>query len=356
LADRVLRVATVGQGFMGRAHSNAFRQAGHFYDLPVRLDLRLLCGRDQARLDEMAARYGWAATATDWRAAVERPDIDVVDIAVPNNMHAEVAIAAARAGKIVWCEKPLAVNAEESARMVEAARGVPTMVWFNYRRLPAVVLTRRLIDEGRIGQVFHYRALYLQEWGADPTRPPNWKTDRAVAGSGVLGDLLSHSIDLALMLNGAIRDVAALQHTFAGGRAVDDATLVLARFANGSLGSFEATRYATGCKNHNSFQIHGSRGAVRFNLEDLNRLDFADAAESRDLQGFRSILVNAPQFWKPGHVIGYEHTFIAAVADFLSAWSRGGEFHPDFRDAHEVQRVLAAVERSAASGSATTAV
>jgi predicted dehydrogenase len=229
------------------------------------------------------------------------------------------------------------------------------MVWFNYRRVPAISYARRLVEEGHIGQVFHYRATYLQEWGNDPTRPPGWKTDKTQAGSGVLGDLLSHLIDTALWLNGPIREVAAMQHTFAPGRDVDDATLLLARFENSSVGTFEATRYAVGCRNRNAFQIHGAGGMLRFNLEDFNHLEFLDATEPRNLQGARNMLVTGPDqpyasnFWKPGHVIGYEHTFIAALGDFLGALAEGQPFHPDFEDAQKVQLVLAAVERSAAA-------
>lgn len=353
MADKPLNIAIIGQGFMGRAHSNAYRQVKHFFDVPLEPRLKVICGRNPENLARIAATWGWEEISTDWRAVVERPDIDVVDVAAPNSLHAEMALAAAMAGKIVLCEKPLAVSVEEGERMAEAVRGAPNMVWFNYRRAPAIAFTRRLVEEGRIGQVFHYRATYLQEWGNDPTRPPGWKLRRSEAGSGVLGDLLSHLIDTALYLNGPIREVSAMMHTFAAGRDVDDATLLLARFANGSVGTFEATRYAVGCRNRNAFEIHGSRGMARFNLEDLNRLEFFDAGDARNLQGGRNLLVTGPDhpyatnFWKPGHIIGYEHTFIAALGDFLGCLSSGAGFHPDFDDALGVQRVLAAVERSA---------
>jgi predicted dehydrogenase len=346
---------------MGKAHSNALHQAPHFFDIPYELRRTLLCGRDQQGLDRMASRWGWEETATDWRAAVERADIDVVDIATPNHLHAPIALAALEAGKIVWCEKPLATTLEESARMAQEARGRRTLVWFNYRRVPAVAFARQLVDQDRIGRPFHYRATYLQEWGNDPTRPPNWKVRAAEAGSGVLGDLLSHSVDTALYLNGPIAQVSAMQHTFAdvgAHRDIDDATLALARFANGSVGTFEATRFATGARNRNGFELHGANGAVRFNLEDLNRLEFVDATESRNLQGSRSILVTGPDhpywssFWKPAHIIGYEHTFIATLADFLFALAADQPFHPDFADAHRVQEVLDAMAKSARSGSA----
>ncbi len=351
-----LRVALIGQGFMGRAHSNAFHQVGRFFDAPYELKLQVICGRDAERLAAMAARWGWSETAADWRLAVERKDIDVVDIAVPNALHAPVAVAAAQAGKVVLCEKPLATSAEDGRRMVEAAGGLRTMVWFNYRRAPAVAFAKQLIDQGRIGRVFHYRATYLQEWGNDPTRPPGWKTDKAQAGSGVLGDLLSHVVDMAVYLNGPMVKVQALQHTFREGRDVDDATLALVRFANGSIGSLEATRYAVGCRNSNRFEIHGERGMVRFDLEDLNRLEFFDAAEPSNLQGARRLLITGPDhpywtnFWKPGHIIGYEHTFVAALADFLEALDRGAEYHPDFEDGQRVQTVLEAIAQAGRTG------
>ncbi len=353
MPSRTLGVALIGQGFMGRAHSNAWRQVKHFFEVPFDLELRAICGRDRARLEQMAATWGWQAVSTEWRAVVERGDIDLVDVATPNALHAAMAVAAAQAGKVVLCEKPLAVSLEEADRMVEAARGRPTGVWFNYRRVPAVAFARKLIEEGRLGEVFHYRATYLQEWGADPTRPPSWKTERAQAGSGVLGDLLSHVVDLALYLNGAIQEVNALTRTWAAGRDVDDATLALARFANGSLGTLEATRYAVGCRNRNAFQIHGARGMLAFDLEDFNHLVFHDATEAANLRGGRRLLVTgpdqpyAPNFWKPGHTLGYEHTFIAALADFLTALARGERFRPDFEDGRRVQCVLEAIARSA---------
>jgi predicted dehydrogenase len=283
---------------------------------------------------------------------IERKDIQIVDIATPNRLHAEIAIAAAQAGKIVFCEKPLAMNAEEAQRMAEAARRVPTLVWFNYRRVPAIALAKRLVDEGRLGQIYHYRATYLQSWGAARAGTDGWRFHLSEAGSGVVGDLLAHLVDIALLLNGKISKVNGMTHTFAPGREVDDAVLLQACFENGSLGTFEATRYAIGCQNQNTFQIHGSRGMLRFNLEDLNHLEFFDAQESPQTQGVTNIMVTHPEhpyvrhFWPPGHIIGYEHTFIATLADFLTALSSGQPFHPNFEDALEVQRILAAVEES----------
>jgi predicted dehydrogenase len=341
---------------MGRAHSNAFRQAPHFFDLPFEIECKVICGRDLSRLRVMADTWGWLETATDWRAVVERGDVNAVDIATPNALHAPIALAAAAAGKIVMCEKPLALSVEEAARMAASVRGVPNMVWFNYRRVPAISFARQLIEQGRLGRVFHYRATYLQEWGNDPSRPPGWKLDKSQAGSGATGDLLSHLLDTAMWLNGPIREVSAMQQTFAPGRSVDDAVVSLARFENGSVGSFEATRYAVGCRNRQGFEIHGSKGMLRFDLEDLNRLEFLDATDPPNVQGLRRLLVTGPDhpyagnFWKPGHIIGYEHTFIAALADFLQALAGSRPFHPDFEDAYRVQLVLCAVEHSAEMG------
>ncbi len=341
---------------MGRAHSNAYAQVKHFFEIPFEIERAVLCGRDRARLEQTAAAWEWREVETDWRAVVSRKDIDLVDVAAPNALHAPMAIAAAEAGKIVLCEKPLGVSAAEGARMAEAVRGLPNMVWFNYRRVPAVAFARQLIDEGRIGRVFHYRATYLQQSGNDPSRPPSWKTDRAIAGSGVIGDLLSHLVDTALYLNGPIRELSAMAETFAPGRDVDDACIALARFANGSVGSFEASRYGVGCRNRNAFEIHGERGMIGFNLERLNHLEFYDATEPRNTQGARGILVTGPdqpyagRYWKPGHTIGYEHTFINALGDFLHALAKDEEFHPNFEDAQKVQLILDAVQKSAQSG------
>jgi predicted dehydrogenase len=349
------RVALLGQGFMGKAHSNAYCQAPHFYDLPFTIHRTLLCGRDAASLGAMAARWGWEETTTDWRAAVERPDIDAVDICLPNHLHAPVAQAAAQAGKMILCEKPLALTLAEAEAMVEAARGVRTMVWFNYRRVPAIAYARRLLDEGRLGTIFHYDAAYRQQWGADTSRAATWRMDPAQAGSGVADDLLTHLLDTALYLNGRVREGVALARTFAADRGVDDAVLAMLQFANGSVGTFEATRFAIGCRNANTFRIHGSGGMLGFNLERLNHLEFADASQPAVEQGTRDMLVTDPthpifgNFWRPGHIIGYEHTFIAALAEFLEAVHADAPFHPDFADGLEVQRVLDAIQRSAAS-------
>lgn len=350
-----LNVAMIGHGFIGRVHSNAFHQVGHFFETPYELQLKVICGRDLAKLEAMASQWGWEALETDWRTVISRPDIQVVDIAVPNALHAPIALAAIQAGKIVLCEKPLAMSLEEARTMAQAARQVPNLVWFNYRRVPAVAFAKQLVDEGRIGRTFHYRALYLNQSGNDPARATGWRYKRAEAGSGAMGDLLSHSIDLALHLNGAITELAAMTHTFAPERDVDDATALMARFANGSVGTFEASRFGVGCRNRNAFELNGSRGMLRFDLEDMNWLEFLDATESPNMQGSSSILTTGPNhpyaenFWKSGHIIGYEHTFIATLADFLTALGKGEPFHPNFDDALAVQRVLDTAERSAQS-------
>jgi predicted dehydrogenase len=349
---QILNVAMIGTGFIGKVHSNAFQQVGHFFRTPYQLRLRVVCGRNREKLEAVASQWGWEEIATDWRAVVERKDIDVVDIAVPNALHAPIAIAASAAGKIVLCEKPLAMSLDEAQRMATAARNVPNLVWFNYRRVPAVAFSKILIGEGRVGQIFHYRALYLNQSGNDPAKTTGWRYQRAVAGSGAMGDLLSHAVDLALDLNGAITELIAMTQTFVPARDVDDAVMLMVRFANGSVGSFEASRFATGSRNRNSFEINGSKGMLRFSLENLNYLEFFDASEVANMQGIRNLLVTGPNhpyaenFWKPGHAIGYEHTFIATLGDFLGTLARKEAFHPNFEDALAVQRVLDAAGRS----------
>jgi predicted dehydrogenase len=350
---RILGVAMIGQGFMGRAHSNAFLQVNRFFDTPYDLKMKVVCGRDETKLKDMAARWGWENTETQWQAVIERKDVDVMDIVTPNHLHAEIAIAAAGAGKIVLCEKPLARNLAEATSMVQAASRAPNLVWFNYRRVPAIALAKSIVAEGRLGQIYHYRASYLQSWGADPS-VSGWRFNRENAGSGAVGDLLAHLVDTALLLNGPLSELSAITHTFAPGREVDDAVLVQARFENRSIATFEASRYAIGRQNQNVFEIHGSKGTLRFDLEDLNRLEFFDAQRSPELQGSANILVTNPghpyvgHFWPPGHIIGYEHTFIATLADFLTSLDASQPFHADFRDGLEVQRILDTVEKSSA--------
>jgi predicted dehydrogenase len=348
-----LRVALLGDGFMGKAHSNAHTQAGHFFDLPYRIRRKLICGLDSPLLHSTAAQWEWEETATDWRAAIDRKDIDAIDIALPNHLHAEAAIAAAEAGKIVLCEKPLALDVEHARRMVQAAAKVPTLVWYNYRRVPAIAYARQLIQEGRIGTVFHYDAAYKQQWGADATRAATWRMDPKQAGSGVADDLLTHVIDTALFLNGPFKEAVAATETFMPGRAVDDAFLALVRFANGSVGTIQSTRFGIGCKNQQTFRIHGANGMVAFNLERLNYLEFLDFTQPSTEQGVRDLMVTDLKhpvfgnFWRPGHIIGYEHSFIATLAAFLESLSKGEDFHPNFADGLAVQEVLASLQQSA---------
>jgi predicted dehydrogenase len=351
-----LNVAMIGYGFMGRAHSNAFRQANSFFDTPFDLRLKVICGRNEENTRRMAAEWGWQETATQWESVVARPDIDVIDICTPNYLHAPIAMAAAEAGKIILCEKPLANTVEEAEQMTHAARARNTLVWFNYRRVPAVRFARELVEQGKLGDVYHYRGLYLQSWGRSPGDPEAWRFNPGQAGSGVMGDLLSHSLDLALWLNGPIRRLCGTVQVFAKGRQVDDAVSVLAEFADGSMGTFEATRFAMGNLNRNSFEINGARGALEFNLEKMNHLQYNDLGEEASVQGRREILVTGPghpyvdRFWPPGHEIGYEHTFIATLVDFLDALGRGERFRPDFADALEVQRLLEVVTQSSRRG------
>lgn len=351
-----LRVALLGQGFMGKAHSNAYCQAPHFFDLPYRIRRTLLCGRDAVALAAMAQRWGWEETSTDWRSAIDRPDIDAVDIALPNHLHAPAAMAAAEAGKIVLCEKPMALSLAEAEAMERAARGRPSLVWFNYRRVPAIAYAKQLIEAGRLGTIFHYNAAYKQQWGADTTRAATWKMDPALAGSGVADDLLTHLLDTASYLNGPIVETVARARTLVPNRAVDDAVMALVTFGNGSAGTFEATRFGIGCRNQNRFEIHGSGGMLRFDLERLNHLEFVDATVPSVEQGPRDLLVTDPDhpifghFWRPGHIIGYEHTFIATLAEFLHALASGERFHADFADGLAVQQGLDAVQRSAKTG------
>ncbi len=361
-----LNVAMIGYGFMGKAHSNAYAQVGHFFpDVPA-VRRRVVCGRGRAGLEALAGAWGWEETETDWRRVVERKDIDMVDICAPNHLHAPVAMAAAETGKMVLCEKPLANSLEEAEAMVAAAARVPTFVWFNYRRVPAVELARRLIAEGRLGRIYHYRAAYLQQWGPDLSRPRNWKMARSTAGSGVNGDLNSHLLDTSMMLLGPIAELSATFETFLPEKPdpdrpghrysidIDDAVLLQARFRCGALGSFEATRFATGYQNENGFAVHGEHGMVEFHFEDMNFLTYADAADEPDLRGRRRMPAPPPgppadpHYWKSGHPIGYEHTFISSLADFLIGLDTGESALPTFEDGLAVQRVLSAVERSAA--------
>jgi myo-inositol 2-dehydrogenase/D-chiro-inositol 1-dehydrogenase len=368
-----LKIGLVGYGFMGRTHSNAFAQVNHFFDLPYQPVLQAVCARDAAKLAAFAGQWGYPSTETDWRKLVDRPDIDLIDIASPNNTHAEIAIAAAGAGKMVLCEKPLGFNAAESERMVAAVEKarVPNMVWYNYRRVPAVVLAKQLIDEGRLGKIFHYRAKFLQDWTISADLPQGgaglWRLDVNVAGSGVTGDLLAHCIDTAMWLNGGIDQVTAMTETFIKERphnltgrvekvGIDDASAFLARFRNGSLATFEATRYARGHKALYTLEINGEHASILWDLHDLHRLAYFDHHDEGRLRGWRSIHITdgdhpyMQHWWVPGLQIGYEHTFIHQVADFLQGLAEGRVPGPSFRDGLATDYVTDAVLRSAGSG------
>lgn len=368
-----LRIGLVGYGFMGRAHSNAYAKAEHFFSLPCRLVRKAVCGRNADNARAFAERWGYETFETDWRALVNRPDVDLVDIASPNDTHAEIAVAAAQAGKMVLCEKPLARNVAEAERMVEAVEkaGVANMVWYNYRRVPAVTLAKQLIDEGRLGKVFHYRAKFLQDWTISKDLPQGgtalWRLDVHVAGSGVTGDLLAHCIDTAMWLNGPITQVTAVTETFVKERkhtltgrvepvGIDDACAFLARFANGSLATFEATRYARGHKALYTLEVNGEHASIFWDLHDLHRLQYFDHRDQGLVRGWRSIHVTdgdhpyMKHWWVPGLQIGYEHTFVHQVADFLGALARGEQASPTFRDALATEYVTDAVLRSASSG------
>jgi predicted dehydrogenase len=366
VTKKKLRVAMIGYQFMGRAHANAWRQVGRFFELPVELELAVLCGRTRGGVEDAAAKLGFAEAVTDFRAVVARKDLDVVDICTPGDSHAEIAIAAAEAKKAVLCEKPLANSVAEALRMRDAASkaGVVHMVCHNYRRAPAVALAKRLVDAGRLGRLHHWRGTYLQDWIVDPAFPRVWRLEKAKAGSGALGDIVSHSVDLARHLVGEIREVSGLLETFVAERPlpeghgmgrvdVDDAALALLRFENGAIGTVEGTRFAPGRKNFNRFELNGSRGSLAFDLERMNELELYE--ETGPESGFRSILVTdashpyVAAWWPPGHVLGYEHTFVHSVLDFVMAVAGNTGVKPDFEDGLANQKVLDAIERSAAS-------
>ncbi|TDC57800.1 Gfo/Idh/MocA family oxidoreductase [Actinomadura sp. KC345] len=366
-------VGMVGHAFMGRAHSQAWRSVGPFFGPPLTPVMTALAGRSAERAGAAAASLGWASVETDWKELLRRDDVQLVDICTPGDGHAEIAVAALDAGKHVLCEKPLANSVAEAEAMVAAAerareRGVRSMVGFNYRRVPAVALARRLVAEGRIGTVRHIRAQYLQDWLTDPEAPFNWRMDRDRAGSGALGDIASHIVDTAQFITGhTLTAVSAALETFVperpapgGGTArvtVDDAALFIGRTDGGALASFEATRAAAGRKNALRIEVSGSSGALSFDLESLNELWLYDAAEDAATAGFRRIVVTEPvhpymgRWWPPGHVLGYEHTFTHQMADLLTAIADGTDPRPSFADGLQIQRVLAAVADSAASRS-----
>jgi predicted dehydrogenase len=372
MAKKDLNVGLVGYGFMGRTHSNAFVQAPRFFDLPYRPVLKAVCARNAERVKGFAENWGYQSIETDWRVLVQRSDIDLIDIASPNDTHAEIAIAATKAGKMVLCEKPLGRTAAEGKTMFDAAEAarVPNMVWYNYRRVPALMLLKELLDEGRFGRIFHYRSQFLQDWTISQDLPQGgeglWRLDASVSGSGVTGDLLAHNIDMALWLNGPITEVAAMTETFIKERkhsltgkvqpvTIDDASAFLGRFKNGSMALFEATRYARGHKAFFTLEINGERASARWDLHDLHRLEFFDHRDEGRLRGWKSIHITdgdhpyMKNWWVPGLQIGYEHTFIHQVADFLKATGEGGRFSPDFRDGLAADYVTDTVLKSAST-------
>ncbi len=370
-----LNIGMIGYGFMGRAHSNAYRKVNNFFPLEYHPVLKAVCARDAEKAKAFAETWGYESIETDWRKLLSRKDIDAVDICTPNNLHKEIALAAAAAGKIILCEKPLSMNTAEGEEMVAAVEkaGVPNIVWYNYRRVPAVTMAKQLIDEGRLGRIFHYRSVFLQDWTISTDLPQGgqglWRLDVNAAGSGVTGDLLAHCIDTAIWLNGPIESVSAMTETFVKERThtltgkvekvgIDDACAFLARFKNGSLATFESTRYARGHKALYTFEINGEKASINWDLHDLHRLNYFDHKDESKLRAWRSIHVTdhggehpyMDKWWVPGLQIGYEHSFVHQVADFLDGLAKGTPVSPTFRDALETQKVCDAVLKSAREG------
>ena len=370
-----LRIGLIGCGFMGRTHSNGYKRVGDFFpELDYRPVLKAVCSRSQDKVQSFAEQWGYESFETDWKVLIARNDIDAVDICAPNNMHAEIAIAAAAAGKMILCEKPLSRTLAEGVAMVEAIEkaGVANTVWYNYRRIPAVTLAKQIVDSGKLGKIFHYRANFLQDWTINADLPQGgeglWRLDIDAAGSGVTGDLLAHCIDTAIWLNGGIKDVSALTETFVKERmhqltgkkekvGIDDACIFHCHFNNGSLGLFESTRYARGHKALYTFEINGENASIRWDLHDLNRLEYFDHADDSIVRGWRSIHVTdgdqpyMDKWWVPGLSIGYEHSFVHQVADFLKSLETGETCSPTFKEALETQKVCEAVIDSANSRS-----
>jgi len=370
-----LNIGLIGYGFMGRAHANAYRKVNNFFDLGHQPVLKSACARNEANIKGFAKKWGFESIETDWRKLIARDDIDVIDICTPNNTHAEIAIAAAKAGKMILCEKPLGLNGPEAEKMVSAVEKarVPNMVWYNYRRVPAVTLAKNLIDEGKLGRIFHYRAKFLQDWTISPDLPQGgaglWRLDVKAAGSGVTGDLLAHCIDTAMWLNGTIDTVTAMTETFIKERkhtltgkvekvGIDDASAFLARFSNGSLATFESTRYARGHKALYTFEINGEHASIFWDLHDLHRLQYFDHKDEGKLRGWRSIHVTdhggghpyMDKWWVPGLQIGYEHSFVHQVADFIKGLDEGKNPGPTFKDGLATDYVTDAVLKSAQTG------
>lgn len=383
MTKKTLRVGMIGYRFMGKAHSNGWRQAPRFFPLEAELEMHTICGRQPEGVETAARELGWKNASTDWKEVIENPEIDVVDINTPNDSHAEIAIAAANAGKHVLCEKPLALTVGQCREMLDAAEknGVVHMVCHNYRRIPAIAHAKKMIEEGALGELFHYRARYAQDWIIDPNFPLVWRLQKGVSGSGAHGDINAHIIDLGRYLVGEFAEVCGLMNTFINQRplenaagkgdglggvagatkmgevTVDDAAIFIGRFENGALANLEATRFALGRKNNIAIEINGSQGSLFFDFEDMNRLKFFDNRQPEDRQGFSDILVTQPggthpyvgQWWPPGHILGYEHTFVHTLADFVNAVVAGQAIQPTFEDGLKNQRVLEAVEQSANS-------
>jgi predicted dehydrogenase len=367
-----LRIGMIGYGFMGRAHSNGYNRVKDFFDLEYLPKLQAVAARDADKARAFADRWGYSRVETDWRKLVAADDIDAIDICTPNNLHAEIAIEAAKHGKAILCEKPLSMDTAEGERMCAAVEkaGVPNTVWYNYRRIPAVTFAKQLIDSGRLGRVFHYRAEFLQDWTINADLPQGgaalWRLDAKAAGSGVTGDLLAHCIDTAIWLNGTVQDVTAMTETFVKERThqltgkkepveIDDACSFLCHFKNGSLGLFESTRYARGHKALYTFEINGENMSLKWDLHDLHRLQVFDYKDAGPERGWKSVHVTdsdhpyMDKWWVPGLAIGYEHSFVHQVADFLAAYAKQQPCHPTFRDALETQKVCDAVLASAKS-------
>src|SRR5258706_8280001 len=374
---KTLNVGLIGYKFMGRAHSNAWMKAGKFFDLKARPVMKVICGRDKAGVSAMAYRFGWEKFETDWREVVDDPTIDIIDITTPNDAHDDIAIAAAKAGKAVICEKPLALNVKQAKEMVAAVKkaGVVNMVCHVYRRIPAIAQAKRMIEAGDLGEIYHYRARYAQDWIVDPKFPLVLRLQSKTAGSGSLGDIGAHIIDFGRYLVGAYKELVAITETFIKERpmmaqqdglmakasdkmgkvTVDDAALFIGRFANGAIANLEATRFALGRKNGIQLEINGSKGSLYFDFEGMNRLKYYNNADPADRKGFRDIIVTegggvhpyAGHWWPPGHIIGYEHTFVNSFADFVNAVVDGKSVQPTFEDGLANQIVLEAVEESA---------
>jgi len=367
-----LRIGMIGYGFMGRAHSNGYNRVKDFFDLEYLPVLQAVAARDPAKAQAFADRWGYKRVETDWRKLVAADDIDAIDICTPNNLHAEIAIEAAKHGKAILCEKPLSMDVAEGEKMCEAVEkaGVPNTVWYNYRRIPAVTFAKQIIDSGKLGRIFHYRAEFLQDWTINADLPQGgaalWRLDAAAAGSGVTGDLLAHCIDTAIWLNGSVNDVTAMTETFVKERkhqltgkvekvGIDDACSFLCHFKNGSLGLFESTRYARGHKALYTFEINGENMSLKWDLHDLHRLQVFDYKDEGPMRGWKSVHVTdgdhpyMDKWWVPGLAIGYEHSFVHQVADFLEAYAKKQPARPTFRDALETQKVCDAVLASAKS-------